>query len=283
MLRTSNGGDTWTVVEVPTDPDLFAMYFIDEMTGWVAGSSKLNTSRSVIFKTTDAGTTWTTQLDVQFQGASSVFFLDLNQGWAGTGYALLKTTDGGFSWEELPDPRSRAAYSIYFRTSTEGWVATSSGRFLHTIDGGNSWTDTKCPSTLNLEDLAPTDSGGFVVVGGEAGILRYRGNSISSVSNDRMKLDGVDPSVLTSYPNPFNSATKISYQIRGHPQRVTLRVFDLLGREVGSLFDDFEASGVRVIQWNGRDSENSLLASGPYFLRLEIGGRWVVRRVLLLR
>jgi hypothetical protein len=84
-------------------------------------------------------------------------------------------------------------------------------------------------------------------------------------------VDAVIPSGFTldqNYPNPFNPTTVISYSI---PQTsvVTLRVLDMLGREVMTLVNGTQEAGRFAINWKGLDSKGASVASGSYFYRLE--------------
>jgi hypothetical protein len=70
-----------------------------------------------------------------------------------------------------------------------------------------------------------------------------------------------------NYPNPFNPSTAIRFRLREY-SRVTLKVFDLLGREVATLFDGEEFDeGFQAIRFTGSD-----LASGVYLYRLHAEG-----------
>ena len=81
----------------------------------------------------------------------------------------------------------------------------------------------------------------------------------------------------TPYPNPFNSSTTIAYDL---PKvgRVSLRVFDLLGREVALLKDGFVEAGTHRVMFDG-----SNLASGIYFARLDAGAFSQTRKLMLLK
>ena len=92
--------------------------------------------------------------------------------------------------------------------------------------------------------------------------------------------EGVLPSTFTlfqNYPNPFNPSTTISYQlpIQSH---VTLKVFDILGREVANLVDAVQEPGYKSVQFDA-----SGLASSVYFYRLQAGQFSAVQRLLLMR
>ncbi|HMK39698.1 MAG TPA: T9SS type A sorting domain-containing protein, partial [Bacteroidota bacterium] len=80
-----------------------------------------------------------------------------------------------------------------------------------------------------------------------------------------------------NYPNPFNPATTISYQIRT-AGRVTLRVYDILGRQVASLVDGYQGAGFYTKEFDG-----SRLSSGVYFYRLQSGSFVGTKKMVLAK
>jgi endoglucanase len=80
-----------------------------------------------------------------------------------------------------------------------------------------------------------------------------------------------------NYPNPFNPSTTISF---GLPFRslVSLRIFDLMGREVASVVSEELPAGTYSREWNARG-----LASGVYFCRMNAGSFTQTKKLLLLR
>ncbi|MBI3125450.1 MAG: T9SS type A sorting domain-containing protein, partial [Ignavibacteriales bacterium] len=68
-----------------------------------------------------------------------------------------------------------------------------------------------------------------------------------------------------NYPNPFNPGTTINYQIP-FASHVTLKVYDVLGREVATLVDEFKQAGNYNTQFS---TLNSQLTSGIYFYKLQ--------------
>ena len=96
---------------------------------------------------------------------------------------------------------------------------------------------------------------------------------------------GVDPSPLITtsflleqnYPNPFNPATNIKFQIPS-TSFVTLKVFDVLGREVATLVNEEKTAGTYSAQWNAGS-----VASGVYFYRLKAGEYVATKKLILLR
>lgn len=80
-----------------------------------------------------------------------------------------------------------------------------------------------------------------------------------------------------NYPNPFNSSTTISYTL---PRigTVSLKIYDILGREVETIVDTVQKPGSYRIEWDG-----GLLPSGTYLCRLHCGDFTQVKKLLLLR
>jgi flagellar hook assembly protein FlgD len=81
-----------------------------------------------------------------------------------------------------------------------------------------------------------------------------------------------------NYPNPFNPSTKIEYQIPLREGFVSLKVYDLLGREVATLVNEQKPAGTYTQQWNATS-----LPSGVYFYRLQAGAFTETKKLILLR
>jgi FlgD Ig-like domain len=65
-------------------------------------------------------------------------------------------------------------------------------------------------------------------------------------------------------PNPFAGSTSIRFSL-GSLEKVTLKVFDVSGRELRTLADGIYAKGGHVLRWDGKDSSGSAVSSGVYF------------------
>ncbi len=88
--------------------------------------------------------------------------------------------------------------------------------------------------------------------------------------------------LFQNYPNPFNPSTVINYSV---PQtaEVKLRIYNLLGQRIRTLFDGLKQAGVYTTQWDGRDDTGQQVAAGIYFLRLESEHLTLSRKMLLVR
>jgi len=114
-----------------------------------------------------------------------------------------------------------------------------------------------------------------VVHPGETGVVFNI--TTTSVRDASSKIPAVF-ALSQNYPNPFNPATEIQFTVPSNG-RAVLKVFNVLGQEVATLFDGEAAVGmVHQAQFNAAN-----LASGVYFSRLEFGGKVEMRKMLLLK
>jgi len=85
-----------------------------------------------------------------------------------------------------------------------------------------------------------------------------------------------------SRPNPFNPSTRIAFTTGGAGP-VTLRIYDVVGRQVCTLLAGPVAAGRHELTWDGRDARGGASASGVYFLRLESNGNAHTQKLVLAR
>ena len=89
-------------------------------------------------------------------------------------------------------------------------------------------------------------------------------------------------SLNQNYPNPFNPTTTISYQVPS-AQKVTLKIYDMLGKEVKTLVDNTVGAGTHSVVWNGTNNAGSKIGSGVYIYTLRVGHKLLTRRMTLLK
>jgi hypothetical protein len=91
--------------------------------------------------------------------------------------------------------------------------------------------------------------------------------------------------LLENYPNPFNPTTTIRFSLLQR-EFVTLKVFDVLGREVATLMSEWKEAGAHSIIFDPALRENSsfdILPSGVYFYQLKMGNIIQTRKMVLVR
>ncbi len=85
-----------------------------------------------------------------------------------------------------------------------------------------------------------------------------------------------------NYPNPFNPTTRITYSL---PENsfVSLKIYDILGREVSTLVNSEIIAGTHTVEWNGTDSYGNKVASGTYIYRLISGNFSSTKKMILIK
>ncbi len=144
IIRSTNGGNNWSLLQFPDTNHLNSIFFANNLTGWIVGGTY---TTDVILKTTNGGESWSRQ-DSNINGSElrAVFFNDVNNGYAvgGATYGandfgiIIRTSDGGTNWMTVSGNFPHEFYSLCFINSYTGW-AGSSGSVYKTTDGGINW------------------------------------------------------------------------------------------------------------------------------------------------
>jgi hypothetical protein len=124
----------------------------------------------------------------------------------------------------------------------------------------------------------PWPEWGMELVGCIIDSIRY-GNTLGVADNVNIPHSF---ELYQNFPNPFNPETHIAYMLHYRSQ-VTVRVFDLLGREIRILVDEIQRAGDQSTRWDGRDGLGRVVTSGVYLYQLRTPEFSQVRKMLLLR
>ena len=87
---------------------------------------------------------------------------------------------------------------------------------------------------------------------------------------------------LANYPNPFNKSTTIEYKLLTK-SKVSLKIYDLSGKEIKNLVDEYQLQGEKNVIWDGTDSSGKHLHSGFYNLQLKVNGKRFSNKLILNR
>jgi hypothetical protein len=109
----------------------------------------------------------------------------------------------------------------------------------------------------------------------ELEFLRQR--KINDFPIEEHKVVPIEYSLSQNYPNPFNPITNIKYSIKDQ-KLVTLKIYDILGREVKTLVNEIKTPGEYLVSFNGSE-----LSSGIYFYRIIVGDFTAVKRMLMIK
>ena len=183
------------------------------------------------------------------------------------------------TWEDKRDSSTNGnTYDIYASRITGSfalpWIAN--GVPICTVDSNQ------------INPTAVTDgSGGAIIAwqdkrGGNYDVYASRvlqSGSITSVENVGTVPTGF--ALSQNYPNPFNPSTRIQYTIES-AGLVSLKVYDMLGREVATLVNGRQEAGTYTVQF-GINSGASGLSSGIYFYRLKVGSFISTKKLVLMK
>jgi subtilisin family serine protease len=150
-------------------------------------------------------------------------------------------------------------------------------------------------SSAGVGDISEVTSGGpFTVQAGDTLRVAFAvaaGNNLidlrTAISNARSKYKEFLPdsgknitfpyNLSQNYPNPFNPSTVINYQV-ANAGIVSLKIYDILGREVATLINGVKPAGSYSVSFNG-----SSLSSGVYFYRMKSGSFITTKKMMVLK
>ncbi|GAB2769016.1 hypothetical protein GCM10027275_09600 [Rhabdobacter roseus] len=149
LIKTTNGGTTWTVHLVKANHRLSSCFFVSEQVGWVLGENGL------VLKTTNGGQSWTEQPTGFAVSLNGLNFLSEQVGYVvGGGGTLLKTTNGGTSWSRITTGTFNTLNDINFSTPGQAWIVGEWGTVLK-FDAAQS----SCTSTSLAVNVTVTPGG----------------------------------------------------------------------------------------------------------------------------
>lgn len=193
----------------------------------------------------------------------------------------------------------------YYRWYSNGMGASPDADdwLVHvTDDGGTSWVTidslrsgdhTWREIERDLEDyITLTDQVQFRFIASdladgsivEAGVDDF---SLISYEDGTSGVTGVVSSaqlmLAPNMPNPFSSETTLRFSVPSPGARVTLRIFDVRGREVTTLLDGERVEGQRTLRWDGTNMRGAAVPAGIYFCNVVAGEEARSRKIVLAR
>ena len=175
--------------------------------------------------------------------------------------------------------------SSYYSTAHEAerqivnqWIRTS-GAFDAVIDFDVAMRDSSNPINLRPDgdsgDHLHPNEAGHRMMGEAVDLNLFAGGGATGVDDAKEAPEGFE--LRQNYPNPFNPTTNVRFEVGGLGF-VSLKVFDLLGREVATLVNEVKQPGEYAIQW---DADG--FASGVYLYRLRVGSFVETRKLVVQR
>lgn len=267
ILRSADGGQSWTTIPSGTSAPLSSVCFGGQNTAYI-------TAYPGVLKSTDAGLNWA---QVGSVSGKALWFTDAQTGYMVSDNIIYKTTDGAISWSSQSIPGDYVKFkAVRFFDLDTGYIIGGqleiTCNVMKTTDAGQSWTEQRLPSNYPLYAL-DISSDYKVFTGGWYGFLFGTVNG-GTTSEKEPVITGAGRQTEI-FPNPFSASATIRY-ILDKPSDVKLFVHDPLGRLIKSLFWDDQSAGTYSYTL-----ESTGLSPGIYFCTLIINGRSETRKLIL--
>lgn len=280
VIKTTNGGEDWfdNITFQCSDLSTY-LSFVDTLRGWVVQWTCIS-GGTEIWNTSDGGTTWNLQFIYSppfYFDPREIFFVDSLHGWViGDDGIVLHTSTGGvvpvelisFTAEVLDD-KVQLCWTTATETNNQGFEVQRSEVGSHPplaeeweaigfVVGNGTTTKIKYYS--------------FVDENVSTGVYKYRLKQIdfdgtfsfSDVAEVELNHILEEFRLYQNYPNPFNPETFINYQIKDNGF-VSLKVYDLIGKEVANLVNQVQPPGQYSVSFDGNN-----LPSGIYICSLRV-------------
>jgi photosystem II stability/assembly factor-like uncharacterized protein len=283
-LRVStNYGETWTNLSGGETGGIFrspcdiVIQFENPNVIFV-GDGVTGSGNAKFWKSTNGGMNWAlintvTGSEIPMIGNTS---LDLNlvyhSTWSSGGF--WKSTNMGSNFTNIPETGALWSTDI---AKDDPWcvahVPYSGGTCRLSTDGGATFSSSTIGSSTAAGLLYYDKATLFAQQSG--GVYRMTANyTVTPVVNVSWN-NGETPvefRLLQNYPNPFNPSTKIRFDVREFSY-VSIKVYDLLGREIKTIVSDFMKPGKYVADFNAEG-----ITSGIYFYSMKVNGRIIDTR-----
>ena len=290
VYRSDDLGEKWQKISIfnnnPLDYSEFKHISIgnDNKTIFIASSSGFDWSyRYALLKTNDYGQTWT-ECNLR---ANSVLVLpdDPNIILGGQSTHIYRSTDSGDNWEIVHSGFTNVSINNFQLINNNCITVGTSDGVYFSSDKGKTWFDiSEGLGNRNIQCLSFSKSPIPTLFAGTygGGIYRKIIDNILSVEPNKDIIQ--EYRLFNNYPNPFNPNTTIRYSIPVETlhatslQYVTLKIYDILGREISSLVNEEKAPGNYEVKFDG-----SNLSSGVYFYRLQAGTFSETKKFVLMK
>ena len=196
--------------------------------------------------------------------------------FAGTyGSGIFRSTDNGRSWSNIDNNSSaRFIYSLLTDRLNNVYASTFNYGVIHSSNNGDSWEQYFSGLGGSEYYSLAISPQGRLYVGSNSGLFR----STSKINlPPEPFVATTSPLLLQNYPNPFNSESTIVFYIPSDAF-VTIKVYDIQGREIKTLVNSQFKSGTYTTILNSED-----LSSGVYFYKLSSGNFSNTKKIVILK
>lgn len=269
LLRSNNGGQNWQDtlfsgqvvygVNVNKNGDIF---FIASMSSTLCWSF-------------DNGTSF--QWETVFGGVKSIAFNSPNQIYVASDQGIFYSSDNGDTWiKRFASQTDYGLRAVIVNRINRIYAASNTQGAYYSPDDGITWISNNSGLTdVNVYSMT-IDPNGILYCGTGSGKV-FRSTVSTTGVRRHAETIPLSTTLDQNYPNPFNPTTNLSFTLSSKAF-VTLKIFDLIGRDIATLVSEELPAGNYVSQWNG-----SRMSSGVYFCRLQAGTYIDTKKIALTK
>jgi hypothetical protein len=251
----------------------------------------------------------------QYKGNVYICFSDLRNGTNDRDIWLIKSTNSGNNWSsplrvnnDSPGHNQELPWISVDRITGYIWILFYDGRnysngiyndayIARSTDGGSTFQNVKISNNISwtLSQIWNGDYIGITAYNNKVrpvwtASLGYGYSNLYTAIIDTFtigvrSISSSEPGTFMlyqNYPNPFNPVTTIRYQIKDS-RFVTLKVYDVLGKEIATLVNEFQKAGTYETQFPNNQYTINQLASGVYFYRIRAEDYSDTKKLMLLK
>lgn len=295
IYKSVDGGKNWKIINDGIS-GLFATSFI------ASNNEVYLTTYDGVFVSTDSGEKWIKTNSyigsyiISSAKVDSLYFAGLY--YSGGFQSEPPQSDGGIvlsknlgkDWTRLtiPSYERRSVNSLSYKDSV--LYSSSLDRIMISRDRGKTFREIEIPVTVRNFSWAHPDEKYLYVANSNDGLWRIKRADITTNTNEEVQIVSDNYRLMQNYPNPFNPETTIEYSVpveNGHTlslQKVTLKVYDVLGGEVVTLVDEYKQAGNFKVKFNTHHiSSRQEMTSGVYFYQLLAGKFSETKKFVLIK
>lgn len=274
ILKTTDGGGHW----ISMNDSAFGGYsadmwrrisFVSQSVGYFFESG---ITPQKMYRTTNGGVNWTTTTFAGYAGLVKFYNASIGLAVDALDSKVHRTFDGGNSWEVFATPFDGWPNDIEFIKGDPSRVWAASASLFYSTDTGRTWSK---QMTTHGNDIAFLDAthGWFLT---DSGVYHTTSGPVVAVG-EPAGTASMQWVLEQNYPNPFNPTTTITYET---PQnaRVSILLYDVLGRSTRTLVDEYKSAGRYSIEVDAGG-----LPSGTYFYSIRTGNYSAVKKMCLIK
>ncbi len=281
LLSSADYGETWSAVSLNTVINLNSIATSGSTTMAAENTIVVLGDSGTVFGSTNL-VEWTQFTVPVTEKLLSADFNGNNVIAAGENGTILKSIDKGITWTASISGITTHIFDIKFVTPTVVIASSENGTMVRSEDAGDNWVTITTPATVDLFAVNFGTSSFGISTGAENTEIYTTDGGITWTSSMEPPMTNLrnneQVKISQNYPNPFNPSTVISYDITS-AANVSVKVYDMTGREVRTLVNSFQNAGTYAVNFNA-----SNLASGIYFyvLRVNTGSNEITKTMKMI-